>query len=115
MKFLLDENVPRSIKKFLQEKGFKTLTLKELHGISNGEVAKLSIEKDAIIITFDSDFLKLKKAIEKDIKAIYIKIHPRDPKVARDLLSKEIKSCLAYLEKPGIIILTQDGVILKER
>ena len=84
MNFLLAENVSRSIKQFLQEKGHIILLLEDLNkrGAFNGEVAKLSIEKNAIIITFDSDFLKLKKTIEKDIRAIYIKLHPRDPKLS---------------------------------
>lgn len=70
MNFLLDENVPRSLKQFLQKKGHSILLLDELNmrGAVNGEVAKLSIEKNAIIITFDSDFLKLKKDIEKKIR-----------------------------------------------
>lgn len=67
MNFLLDENVPRSIKQFLQEKGHIILLLDDLNkrGALNGEVAKLSIEKNAIIVTFDSDFLKLKREIKK--------------------------------------------------
>jgi len=67
LNFLLDENVPRSIKQFLQEKGHIILLLDDLNkrGALNGEVAKLSIEKNAIIVTFDSDFLKLKREIKK--------------------------------------------------
>ncbi|HUX98217.1 MAG TPA: DUF5615 family PIN-like protein [Candidatus Deferrimicrobium sp.] len=117
MRFLLDENVPQSIKRLLQDKGHSVITLEDLHkrGISNGAVAILSNEKDAIIITFDSDFLKLKKELENQIKAIYIKLHPRDPKVARELLDSHLNSCLAYLKKENVIILIKEGIILKDK
>ena len=115
MKFLLDENVPRTIKRLLQEKNHEAITLEELkkRSISNGEVAKLSLEKDAIIITFDADFLQLKKDLEKKIRAIYIKLHPRDPKVARELVNQHLDSCLSYLKGPAIVILTEQGPSLK--
>ena len=34
-------------------------------GIKNGEVAELALKEDAIIITLDSDFLQLQKAVQK--------------------------------------------------
>lgn len=59
MNFLLDENVPFSLKRTINELGFNAITLKELkkQGIINGEVAKLANKRDSIIVTFDSDFL----------------------------------------------------------
>ncbi len=65
MKFLLDENVPLSIKKVITNLGYEAITLKDENklGIRNGEVAELSIRKNAIIITLDSDFLLIKKEL----------------------------------------------------
>jgi predicted nuclease of predicted toxin-antitoxin system len=116
LNFILDENVPRSIKRLLQEKGHNALILDDLNkrGISNGEVAQLSIKKKAIIITFDSDFLKLKKNIEAEIRAIYIDLHPRDPKIACNLLKTHLDSCLDLLKVPKIIILIKEGYFVKE-
>ena len=60
MKFLLDENVPVSIKKVIHTLGYEALTLHDFDkfGIQNGEVAKLALNENAIIITLDSDFLQ---------------------------------------------------------
>ena len=117
MKFLLDENVPRIIKKSLQKEGHEVLTLDQqnMRGVSNGAVANYALNINAIIITFDSDFLNLKKELEKEIKAIYIKLHPRDPKIANALLIKHLKLCLTNLEEPGVIILSKDGITLKNK
>ena len=67
MKFLLDENVPISIKKIFKTLGYEALTLHDFDklGIQNGEVAQLALNENAIIITLDSEFLKLQKNLQK--------------------------------------------------
>ncbi|NVM30147.1 MAG: DUF5615 family PIN-like protein [Candidatus Helarchaeota archaeon] len=113
----MDENVPRIIKNSLQNENYEVLTLDQLdmRGVSNGDVAEYSLQIGAIIITFDSDFLKLKKELEKKIKAIYIKLHPRDPKIASQILIKHLNSCLTILKEPGVIILTEEGISIKNK
>ena len=112
MKFLLDENVPLSIKKIINNLGYEAITLKEENqlGIKNGEVAELSIIKNAIIITLDSDFLLLKKDLQKKSKIIYIKIHPRDPKIISKMLQKYLEDSVAKLNIPGKIILSENNI-----
>ena len=53
MNFLLDENVPISIKNLIHGLGFDAFTLHDFDmlGIKNGEVAKLALKEEAIIIT----------------------------------------------------------------
>jgi predicted nuclease of predicted toxin-antitoxin system len=50
LKFLLDENVPISIKDIINDLGHKAITLRDENqlGIVNGEVAKLSLKKNYI-------------------------------------------------------------------
>ncbi len=69
MKFLLDENVPQSIKKIVTNLGHNVIILKDFNklGAINGDVAELAIKENAIIITFDTDFLILKKKIQPQI------------------------------------------------
>lgn len=61
MKFLLDENVPISIKKIINQLGYEAITLKDENqlGFKNGKVAQLALDRRAIVITLDSDFLRL--------------------------------------------------------
>ena len=116
MIFLLDENVPISIKDVIHELGFDVFTLHDFDmlGIQNGEVAKLALKEKAIIITLDSDFLRLNKSLQKKSRIIYIKIHPRDPKKIRELLYNGLKDYISKLSVPCKLIITEDSIILDE-
>lgn len=116
MIFLLDENVPISIKDVIRELGFDVLTLHDFDmlGIRNGEVAKLALKEKAIIITLDSDFLELNKNLQKKSRIIYIKIHPRDPKKIRELLYDGLKKYTSKLNVPCKLIITEENLIFDE-
>ena len=115
MKFLLDENIPISIKEVIHDLGFDVFTLHDFDmlGIHNGEVVKLAIKEKAIIITLDSDFLKLNKTLQKKSRIIYIKIHPRDPKKIRELLNNGLKKYTSKLNTPCKLIITEDDTTLE--
>lgn len=112
MKFLLDENVPRTLRNYLLKQQYNVVTIQELNrrGTSNGEVAKLAIDQDYTIITFDEDFTVLKEEIKKKVRIIYIKIHPRDPRKARELLKKHLSESLKKLHSPNIVWITESGI-----
>lgn len=63
MKFLVDENVPHSLIDFLKNQGYKIIDIKNSRykGKSDDELLRLSERKGFIILTFDKDFLILKK------------------------------------------------------
>lgn len=92
--------------------GYSVETIQALgmQGRSNGEVAELSLKQNFILITFDSDFTVLRKDLQDKLRIIYIKIHPRDPKVACDLLEQYLEECLKKLIVPNTIELTLTGI-----
>jgi hypothetical protein len=51
--FLLDENVPISVKNVIQDLGFNVFTLHDFNmlGIQNGEVAKLALKKKKLLLS----------------------------------------------------------------
>ena len=108
----MDENVPISIKKLIKELGYEAKTLKDENqlGIKNGDVAELAIKREAIIITLDSDFLTLKKELQKESRVISIKIHPRDPKEIGELVKKNLKEAINHLKDPGKVIISKEGL-----
>ena len=116
MKFLLDENVPISIKYQIHDLGFDVFTLHDFDmlGIQNGEVAELALKEKAIIITLDEDFLQLNRDLQKQSRIIYIKIHPRDPKKIRVILKNNLKKYISKLNNPCKLIIAEDDIIFEE-
>lgn len=104
--------MPLSIKKIVNNFGYEAITLKDENqlGINNGEVAELSVKKNAIIITLDSDFLSIKKELQKKCKIIYIKTHPRDPKIIAKIIRKYLNEAVIKLKDPGRIILSESEI-----
>jgi len=113
LKFLLDENVPISLKKIILDLGYQVVTLHDFNklGIQNGEVAELALKENAVIITLDSDFLLLNKTLQKKRRIIYVKIHPRDPKKIGDLIKSNLKNHVLVLKNPCKLIISEDDII----
>lgn len=116
-RFLLDENVPISLRDALKAKGFQAILAVQTlgAGVKNHDIAELAKRSNDIIVTFDEDFLLLKPETKAAVKVIYIKTHPRDPRKAQRLLDRWIGKCLTMLEKANAVILTDDGPNVQER
>ena len=57
LRFLLDENIPRSVKMFLEDKGFLVEFVPK--GVEDSAVMLFAKEKKAVLLTRDSDFANL--------------------------------------------------------
>lgn len=55
LKFLLDENIPKIIKRFLEDKEY--IVEYTPKGIKNTELASLALEKEAVLLSRDKDFI----------------------------------------------------------
>ncbi len=79
-KFLIDENVPFEVAKALHQAGYDVATITDVAqaGIRNDELAELSVQIERTIITRDADFTRLKKALIKKLKVVYLNLS-RDP------------------------------------
>ena len=78
LKFLLDENIPKSIMNFLKSKRIPVEYVPK--GIKNNKVAEIAKEKKAVLMTRDSDFANmLMYPPEKFYGIIVFQIHPPKP------------------------------------
>jgi len=109
MKFILDENIAKRLAFWLKNRKHEAITLHELNilGIQNGSIAEMAIKQNAIIITCDSDFLKLKKERQSKLRVIYFNLEIPDFKNITDILSKNLEDFLEFLKEPGAIQITE--------
>ena len=113
MNFLLDENVSKKLVQWLKDQGHNAITLHTLNllGIQNGAVAELAIEKNAIILTCDRDFLQMKKNLQKQLRVIYFYLENPNFENLERILNKNLSDFLNYLNKPGAIEVTDEQIL----
>jgi len=103
LKFLLDENVPYSLYRFLKEQKYDVVRAQNIQrGLPDTELLKIAKNEDRILVTLDKDFARL-YLLEPTTTIVLIDIHPPFPTsiitVFRRLL--EVKS---ILKDPGLIV-----------
>lgn len=115
MRFLLDENVPLSLRRALEAKGFQVKLAVDQIGIgaANHKIAEQASATGDIVLTFGEDFLRLRPDIKALTKVLYIKIHPRDPREAQRLLDRWLDRCVEMFAQGNVVKLTSNGPLLE--
>ena len=102
MKFLLDENIPKSIYTEMVKRGYDVVHILFLkRGLKDREIIEIANSENRMIITHDEDFIQLSKFIETGVILIRKKFR-------RD----EIAELVSIIEK--IITLEGKIIILRE-
>src|SRR3989344_6830147 len=110
-KFLLDENIPKSVRKLLRSEGFKAEYTPK--GISNGRLASLAIKEESVIVSRDSDFLNTSLFPPKEYPGIIVfVIHP--PKAEK--LTSSLSSLLSEVSefRGKLFTVEEDGFEVSE-
>ena len=105
-KFLLDENIPRAVKRFLGSEGFSAEYAPR--GIANGKLSSLSRETKSVLVSRDSDFLNRSMFPPKEFSGIIVfVIHPP----TAEKLVKALSSLLAEVKefKGKLFIVGEEG------
>ena len=114
LKFLVDEDMPRSTARILQNKGFNVLDVRDcgLKGKSDEQVFKFAQDEEAVILTGDLGFGNLLKFPLGSHSGVVIAHFPNEVSTAElnhqistgmeNLAEKEFKGNLIILE-PGKI------------
>ncbi len=65
-KFLLDENVSNNLRKLLISKGYDAITVQDLNkrGVKNSTLLEIASKESRILITYDKDFIELKRKMK---------------------------------------------------
>lgn len=105
MKFLVDENVPHSLINFLKKKDHKIIDVKnsQYQGKDDLELIKISEKNNFIILTFDKDFLVLRKK-ESKLKCIILNLKTINIDYLGSYLEKIFFKYKTVLKKKNFII-----------
>jgi len=112
MKFLLDDNVPYSLKTLLMDRNIECVKTFEvsLKGRGDEEIIEYAISNDYKIITLDLDFGSL---FSKHPKATILIVRPKIllPERIIEIVGKWLDKIMA---EKGLIILTEDKVRIRK-
>ena len=112
MKFLSDENIPRSIVVFLRKKGHNVKDIQEdgLRSLADENIIELAQKEKRVIITYDKDFIISPEnpSAPSIILLRFPKIHPKD---VIPYLNACIDSIISLETKlPFVVILSKESM-----
>ena len=110
-KFLLDENIPKTIERFLVDEGYNVSYVPR--GASNHQIAGILIEEKATLITRNRDFSNtLIYPPSKFHGIILLKIHPPKPEKLIEALKKLFSRTRSF--KGKLILVEEDKIKIIE-
>jgi len=114
MKFLLDENIPLTVLKSMQDSGYDAVSILEYAGIkSDVDIIKTAAEEKRIVITFDRDFGELIfKAGHKSSGVIYLRFEPFNAKIISRHVSELLEEESIKFHK-SFVVLEKDKVRIR--
>lgn len=74
MKFLIDNQLPRSLRSYLESRGYASLHVSEFDLLSDAEIWQYATVQNLIILTKDEDFFLLSKHKEEGPQVVWIRI-----------------------------------------
>ena len=115
MKYLANENIPKTSANILKESGWDIEHIGETNmGITDEEVMEIAIAENRIIITFDSDYGELVyKYGYKPPGIIYLRIQKFTPEYPANLLLKLITE--ENLEIDGLFTVIDENQIRQRK
>jgi predicted nuclease of predicted toxin-antitoxin system len=115
MKYLIDANLPYKLKLLLEYKGFDevhTDNLPKKESTSDGELRKISIDENRIIVTKDSDFFDSYHISKIPKKLLFITTGNIHNKILLDIFSRNIDKINKEFNFNDLIELNSNEIII---
>ena len=110
MKFLIDAQLPQSLKKLFLEKGhdcIHTFDLELGNNTSDKEINKISVEEKRIPITKDSDFFHSFIIQNEPYKLIFVKLGNTSKDELLLFYGERFSEIISKIEKEDIVLLNK--------
>jgi predicted nuclease of predicted toxin-antitoxin system len=114
MKFLVDAQLPRSLARFLCDKGhdaIHTLELPDGNDTTDTEINSISLAENRIVISKDCDFYDSFAAHREPFKLLHIKTGNISNADLFRLVSKNFDKIIAELEVVSVVEVTKQYII----
>jgi predicted nuclease of predicted toxin-antitoxin system len=108
MKFLLDAQLPSSLKQLFIDNGFDcihTLDLELGNETTDQAINKLSVSEERILITKDSDFLESLVVKNEPYKLILVKLGNTSKKELLEFFSRKFTEIIEQIRVEKIVLL----------
>jgi predicted nuclease of predicted toxin-antitoxin system len=109
----VDENIPDSVNKFLNTRGFKTLCISEdfLKSAKDSVIAKYAAEKGLQVLTLDSDFAQLYHNIFRGkITVLLVKANPTTAENIIKILDSALEKIRKAETQNKLLIITKKRI-----
>jgi predicted nuclease of predicted toxin-antitoxin system len=110
---LLDENVPRSVREWLNKSGFSTISVSEtdLKGARDKTVAEYAQKNNLTILTLDTDFAQIYHSLLKGaFSVIVVKAKPATPNNIIEILNAAHKKIDLSKIQNKLVIITKKRI-----
>jgi predicted nuclease of predicted toxin-antitoxin system len=117
MKFLLDENLPRSIAQTLRRNGFDIVSVSELglNGASDEEISEYCIKNERAVVTLDYDFSNIFQfPLETSPGVIRLKLKSLELKYIEEHLIKCLNTLQDISVSNKLIVYTESKIRIRE-
>ena len=113
MKFLLDAQLPPSLKQLFVEKGFDcihTLDLEDGNNTSDKIINKISVAEQRIVITKDSDFYDSFIIKNKPYKLLLVKLGNTSKKEVIQFFKDYFEEIIEKLKVESMVLLSKERI-----
>ncbi len=114
MKFLVDAQLPRSLAKFLCDKGhdaIHTLELPDKNDTTDREINRISFAEQRVVISKDGDFYDSFTARREPYKLLRIQTGNSNNEALLSLFEKNLDSIIAELSSGSFVEVTRSYIV----
>jgi predicted nuclease of predicted toxin-antitoxin system len=112
-RIIVDENIPEGVAKYLNTRGFKTLSVSEdfMKSAKDSAIAKYALEKGVEVLTLDSDFAQLYHNIFKGrITVLLVKANPTTAENIIGILDSSLEKIRKAETQNRLLIITKKRI-----
>ena len=117
MKFLVDAQLPISLARFLQTKGYDTLHTRDLpqkNLTSDSQINEISLREQRIVITKDADFVNSFMTIRKPYKLLLITTGNIKNNELKEIFIKNLSLLVDLLQHHDYVEMNHEEVIVHQ-